>query len=281
LAAAALMSSTRAKDLGEEAAAHERAIQFVVAQQLVEVQRKTEQAMRCKVGHPLVPYGPAPATAPPPQYSSGWLRCDVCGVTQEIARMRGPFFHCHVPTCNEFDVCPNCVAHLSEQFVLQDGKVVLVPNSTAMAGSVGASKVSTVLWHDPNAPYVKLDAGTGALKRTEDPQHAFGFYTGVAHAKLHDAFSYEFEMAAGTYTMAVMGVRGASSGSVQWSLDGRVLNKDAQDWYARGTVRNELVGISGINVADGNHVLRANIVGKNAASAGFELNITRVQFLAQ
>lgn len=101
----------------------------------------------------------------------------------------------------------------------------------------------------------------------------YGFYRGpsAANAADGDTYDVQFVIAAGTYTLAMHGVKATTAGKVDGYIDGSATPTwTGDDWYAAATSENEFTH-SVTFTTGGRHTLRMKINGKNAASADYRL----------
>jgi len=218
-----------------EAASRANADALAAQQRAAEEKASRERGPACRRGHQL---RSVPATPYPPGYEAGWMRCDECHAFMALDRFRVPFFHCDAPECNQYDVCPNCQPHLNEVFVLVGGQVMLQPRAL-LPPEGGDAPLAVSLWHDVNTwresetyGWLKAEPKTAGAKLGfhADDKQGYGFYSLIDPAANGDAFTYYFQLPAGTYTLAAFGIRSSASGIVRWELDGHQVGKD-QDWY--------------------------------------------------
>jgi hypothetical protein len=90
-----------------------------------------------------------------------------------------------------------------------------------------------------------------------------------------DTFTHQFSLAAGSYTLNVLGWLGPDRGKVDWYIDG-VLAVSGQDWYAGGYTYN-VVKTSAVTVASsGLHVLKGVVNGHTVPSTGYYIVLTSI-----
>lgn len=90
-----------------------------------------------------------------------------------------------------------------------------------------------------------------------------------------DFFTAGFFLAAGTYTVTVVGVTNSSFGKADWLVDGASATT-GQDWYSASITRNVIKTFSLTIAAGGYHTLQVTVNGKNASSSGFTLGFTKI-----
>lgn len=90
-----------------------------------------------------------------------------------------------------------------------------------------------------------------------------------------DSFTHPFYLAAGSYTMKVMGYEGVGRGRIDWYIDGvKVIS--LQDWYAAVDANNIIKSASVTVVGNGRHTLTCIVNGKNGASAEYYIDLTTI-----
>ncbi len=103
----------------------------------------------------------------------------------------------------------------------------------------------------------------------------FGEYSHQDPPANGDTFRQQFYLAAGAYTLSVLGYTANDAGIVDWFIDG-VLVVSGQDWYTllpgANTVKTAAVNVIG----NGQHQIRGVINGKNVASINFWLSPTTI-----
>lgn len=83
-----------------------------------------------------------------------------------------------------------------------------------------------------------------------------------------------FWLAAGTYTLSVLGQTENDACVVDWTIDGGAAIA-GQDWYSSGATKN-VVQTGSVTVAtSGLHTLRGTVNGKNGSSSNFYLILTK------
>ena len=90
-----------------------------------------------------------------------------------------------------------------------------------------------------------------------------------------DTFTYPFCMAAGSYTLDVLGVKLNSCGKLDWYID-NVLAVAGQDWYAAGATYLIIFTTAVTVIGSGWHTLKGVVNGKNVASGGYRIALTAV-----
>jgi len=94
-----------------------------------------------------------------------------------------------------------------------------------------------------------------------------------------DTFTQSVTLAAGTYTMTILGSKGNSRGIIDWTLGG-VSIETGQDWYdAAPATYNDVETVTSISVTNpGTYVLRGTVNGKNASSTDYYIVLTKISF---
>lgn len=92
-----------------------------------------------------------------------------------------------------------------------------------------------------------------------------------------NVFDFEVCLPSGFVNLYWLTKKGTYAGKFRWALDGVELDSEYDvDLYAASAVNNLLVGRSFEIVVPGKHVFLLKNVGKNAASAGYNCNVTSV-----
>ena len=128
------------------------------------------------------------------------------------------------------------------------------------------------LWHDE----ATVTAGN-ALTRTIAASQAYGWFAYQNAAADADSFTYTLVLAAGTYTMYVLGKTNSSYGKLDWDLDGTTITT-GQDWYAAETFNVTKTVASIVVTTGGRLVLTGTVNGKNAGSTNYNIGLTKIWF---
>jgi hypothetical protein len=107
-----------------------------------------------------------------------------------------------------------------------------------------------------------------ALSMVAEPQQMLNSAPRQSAAADGDNFTYSAFLAAGTYTLSVMGIKSTVSGKLDWYIDG-VIAIIGQDWYAAAPVYNAIMSLSLTVIGDGYHVVEGKVNGKNGSSSGY------------
>lgn len=142
---------------------------------------------------------------------------------------------------------------------------------TTLATKIEPAAIPTraVLWHWDSTATVG-----SALGAAIDANQLFSHYGVQAPSALGDTFTHSAVLAAGDYLVTVHGIQNTSSGIVTWSVDDVVVA--AQDWYVAGIGYNTLATFAVQLPSAGYHVLKGQVLGKNGASSGYDLLLTRI-----
>lgn len=92
-----------------------------------------------------------------------------------------------------------------------------------------------------------------------------------------DSFQQSFVLAAGDYTLKILGRKRTNGGKLDWTIDG-VSIATGQDWYNGTNTDNDIQTISVTIAEGGRHVLKGTVNGKNASSSGYDIQLTRYWF---
>jgi hypothetical protein len=95
-----------------------------------------------------------------------------------------------------------------------------------------------------------------------------------------DTFTHGCLLAAGTYTLKILGITDPSYGKIDWYLDG-VSIATGQDWYSAGAlVKNVVKTVANVSVVgSGWHILRGTVNGKNGTSTNYYIALTKYDFI--
>lgn len=144
-----------------------------------------------------------------------------------------------------------------------------VPNVTAVYFPQLTTRCT--MWHKS----ADVLAGN-ALSTTIDTAMAYTHFTAQTAAANGDTFTNSFFVQHGTYYLSVLGNTDPNAGKIDWYVD-NVLVLSGQDWYAAVGVKNTVQRfITPFTIAaDGYHVIKGVINGKNASSGGFKMNLVK------
>jgi len=119
-----------------------------------------------------------------------------------------------------------------------------------------------------------------AIVVTVQAAQPYCYYAAQSVAADKDSFTQSFVLYEGTYTFAALGGTVATGGKIDWYVDG-VLIQAGQDWYVAGTVYAVKQTVAGVVIAateGGRHVLTGLVNGKNGASGGYAVRLTKLWF---
>ena len=137
----------------------------------------------------------------------------------------------------------------------------------------GGSPMPTraTMWHDASI----VTAGN-AIVITHDALQNYSLFSQQPNAADGDTFTQSFLLAAGTYTLAVLGQTNNSKGRIDWYID-NVKVVSLQDWYSAGVVYNVVQSVASITVTgSGRHVLKGVINGHNGSSSNYWMLLTKI-----
>jgi hypothetical protein len=97
-----------------------------------------------------------------------------------------------------------------------------------------------------------------------------GAYMYINTANDGSWISWQQTVAAGTFTMNVLYVKGGSGGKFQMSVDGVDVGA-LTDAYAGVASYNNVLSIADIALTEGVHTIRMTANGKNASAANYQL----------
>lgn len=130
------------------------------------------------------------------------------------------------------------------------------------------------LWHEDST----VTSGNGiTVAVTADQYYNFRAYQDAAADG--DTFTQSVTLAAGTYTMTILGSKGNTRGIIDWTLGG-VSIETGQDWYdAAAATYNDVETVTSISVTNpGTYVLQGTVNGKNASSTDHYVVLTKISF---
>jgi hypothetical protein len=113
--------------------------------------------------------------------------------------------------------------------------------------------------------------GSWTLTLVPDTSQILGFVyrqDSAANANNGDSYDIGVWLAAGTYTMTILGSTTNNMGKLEWYVDGE-LNAAAQDWYSAALTANVIKTGTLTVLGDGYHVLTGKTNGKNASSSDY------------
>lgn len=146
------------------------------------------------------------------------------------------------------------------------------------AGSTGSAAPQTfpahaTLFHDES-----LKAVGNAFSVQHDANQNYAVYNIQSPAADADEFSQAFFLDVGTYSFSALGVNHTTGGKIDWYIDGTAFST-GQDWYAGAVAYNITKAITGVVISSGGkHTLKGKVNGKNAASSGYLIPLTKMWF---
>lgn len=127
------------------------------------------------------------------------------------------------------------------------------------------------LWHEES-----IATNGNAVAPNHDSACDYGLNALQNTSANADSFTQSFLAKGGTYTIKMKGITAASEGKIDWALDGSSI-ATGQDWYSASTTRNVVKTISSVTVTgDKRHKLQGTVNGKNASSAGYNIQLTNI-----
>jgi hypothetical protein len=107
-------------------------------------------------------------------------------------------------------------------------------------------------------------------------RYGFWGWNESSHANA-DSFTLGVFLAAGSYTMSVLGLAYTSRGKLDWYIDD-VAVVTGQDWYDAGLTANVTKTATVAVATDGMHTLKGIVNGKNAESTDYYYVLTKIWF---
>jgi hypothetical protein len=144
-------------------------------------------------------------------------------------------------------------------------------------GALSGSYVNALLpnrakmWHSQSRP---LTGNALVVEQVAAQRHGERAYQGTPADA--NSFTTTFDVAAGTYSITVLGQTFSVGAKIDWYMD-NVSVSTGQDWYSNtgSDVSNVVKTIAAsITLAAGRHVLKGVVNGKNASSSGYYLSFT-------
>lgn len=144
--------------------------------------------------------------------------------------------------------------------------------------------VTNNLLGTPQSVFVSADQCVTSVTRTKTQSRTqqYGFYLApsAANANDGDEYLYQFALAAGIYTMTVLGATGSGFGIVDYYLDGAALAfVGGIDWYSAVLTENVEMTQSVTISIGGRHTLKIKVNGKNAGSSDYRFANTAIWFV--
>lgn len=118
--------------------------------------------------------------------------------------------------------------------------------------------------------------------RTTDATQSHGYYVNAGSGACGgiacpgDFFTQSIFIAAGTYTLAILGETRSTCGILDVYVD-NVFQYGSQDWYSAGTTNNVVKTGTIVVVGDGYHVIKFLNNGKNVSSTDWGMLFTYFQ----
>jgi len=129
------------------------------------------------------------------------------------------------------------------------------------------SPASHTHWHIDSI----VTSGT-PLVHDQNTNQRFNAYSSATSSALNDAFKFDAVLQSGTYTLSVLGFANGTAGILDCKIDG-VLAFNNMDWYGNSwnITQTRQVTIP----SPGNHQFLFTVIGKNSASGGYYMPLTR------
>lgn len=116
--------------------------------------------------------------------------------------------------------------------------------------------------------------GISIAIRTSQLNNFFAFQTTAANG---DSFTLSGVLAAGTYTLYVIGCPSTNRGIIDYYLDGAITGVTGQDWRNGGGELFNVIKTGSITIAtDGYHVIKGLIVGTSGGAGDYLWAITKI-----
>jgi hypothetical protein len=137
---------------------------------------------------------------------------------------------------------------------------------------------ATVWWEDA------FQVGTGtAVTISLDSNQMYGYYSALASMPQFTSLEAYTYLRAGTYTMRVLGLRTTNSGIAGFQLysypsNTLMYSSPGFDFYGT-TLYNFVIEDAVTVTTSGNVKIQVSIPGKNGASSGFFLYLTKISFI--
>jgi len=129
------------------------------------------------------------------------------------------------------------------------------------------------MWHDQS-----LVLTGNHIVVTVDTAQRHAFIANQSAAANGDASTNGCYLAAGTYTLNVLGVSGPLRAKLDIALDGLTI-VSGQDWYAAALTHEVIKSTAGVVVPySGWHTVKLTTNGRNALATGWVMSLTYVEF---
>ena len=122
-------------------------------------------------------------------------------------------------------------------------------------------------WPGWSAADVVSPGSLGRLPTSAELGGGYGYQAGTLNA----LYSYQADVAAGTYTLTVVERRDANTAIATVTIDGSVIG--TWDGYSAAQTHNNVTTFSGIALTAGNHMIQFQALSKNASAGGYYLGI--------
>jgi len=121
--------------------------------------------------------------------------------------------------------------------------------------------------------YSTILTGSAPIEYTIDTLQMLNTFAYQNPAGNGDSWQVEFICDAGTYTLAIFGVKFSNRGLLDIYIDD-VKKISLQDWYNAARVYNVGLYVPNIVISAGAHILKGVINGKNVASSDYYMALT-------
>jgi len=126
-------------------------------------------------------------------------------------------------------------------------------------------------WHSNS----KVGSGSALVSNAQTGQET-GFTYRQSPAAINDLFQFEVTLSAGTYDLQLLGAHSSGSGKINLYVDASLVA--TIDFYNGVTTLNTLDTATFTIAESGVHQITSEVIGKNASSSGYVINITRFSF---
>jgi len=154
---------------------------------------------------------------------------------------------------------------------MEDLKAYLVENLPPVIPEYAAFATH---WHSNS----KVAAGSGLVGNAQAGQET-GFTYRQVPAAINDLFQFEVTLSADTYDLQLLGAHSSGSGKINLYVDASLVA--TIDFYQATTNLNTLDVTTFAITESGVHQITCEVIGKNASSSGYVINITRFSIRPQ
>lgn len=152
-----------------------------------------------------------------------------------------------------------------------DLKAIVEYDGSAVRQIASRLPKRATMWHDE----ATVIAGNALIIGIGTSQ-IYNSYVYQSPSALNDEFEHECYIAAGTYTLSVLGVTSSDSGIITWYVDGGSVG--TTDMYSGGA-SNVIKTVASVVIAtSGYHAIRGKLASKNASASDYRAYLNKYWF---